>query len=145
MNEASNLDDGKNLATPTMDVMILTGFHDTKDVLKLLRHASQYPEKGYQYVKFERIDSHPRKLFNGILDWCKSLGCYGGKEVFWTNNDHEINACRVAMKRGYIRSFVVWHCDGDKCFEINCDKNGEFDKYPDGFLDQWPIAMGNLA
>lgn len=145
MNKSNNLVSAKNMGIPKMNVMILTGFHDTKDVLCLLRQASKYKSKGYQYVKFDRINTHPRKLFDNTLNWCKMCGCSCEKQVFFTNSDHEINACRVALKKGYILSFVVWHCDGNKCFEINCDKDGEFDKYPDGFLDQWPIAMGNLA
>ena len=71
-----------------------------------------------------------------------------------THSDHVINGVRVAIKNGVVKpgdanvlyferkfpdvldnSGVVeqW----SECKEIHLDKHGEFDDYPEGFLDEW--------
>jgi predicted ATPase len=71
-----------------------------------------------------------------------------------THSDHVINGVRVAIKNSVIKSEdmnilfferkIPDESDNSgvleqwsECREIHVDSDGEFDDYPDGFLDEW--------
>jgi len=76
----------------------------------------------------------------------------GVQVIVETHSDHIINGVRIAVKRGLIsnesiifNSFSKGTSLGENIVEeINIDKNGKLDKWPDGFFDQYENDMMEL-
>jgi len=88
---------------------------------------------------------HPDLMLSGlgvsVLGQLIAETCADGYEVFvWTQNDHLLNALRIAILRRIIKSIqlnVVFFDASGKEHNVRFDSNGRTSNWPDGFFDQW--------
>ena len=98
---------------------------------------------------------HPDLMLSGsgvsVLGQLIAETCADGYEVFvWTQNDHLLNALRIAILRRIIKPIQLnvvffslgWRkasCDdaSGKEHNVRFDSNGRTSNWPDGFFDQW--------
>jgi len=105
-------------------------------------------------VLVENPESHLHPKGQAELGRLLSLAAESGVQIFCeTHSDHIINGVRVAVKKNMIdkNNVKMFYFDKNEgatletqVTEINVDRNGELDQYPNGLLDEWGNLMAQL-
>ena len=150
-------DSGTQLLTVTniledgIDLDKSTKFVDTEEYLNKYKHLT--PQKG-DIVILENPEAHihpagQRKLGELIAQ----VGQSGVQIIVETHSDHIMNGIRVAVKKQIVEkektNFVYFYKDSEdnyshKCILPQIDKNGKFNKWPEGFFDEWDNSLIDL-
>lgn len=81
------------------------------------------------------------------------VGQSGVQIIVETHSDHIMNGIRVAVKKQIVEkektNFVYFYKDSKdnyshKCILPQIDKNGKFNKWPEGFFDEWDNSLIDL-
>ena len=100
----------------------------------------------------ENPESHLHPKAQTAIGILIALAAKNGAQIICeTHSDHIINAIRVSVKDNIISNslcnIMFFLQDDDyntNCKIIDIDKNGNFDEYPIGFLDEWDNALIKL-
>ena len=103
-------------------------------------------------VILENPESHLHPKGQTEIGRLISLVAGNGVQVICeSHSDHLINGIRLSVKERLINNELLSIMFLDKndsqetiCNSIEIDKNGNFDEYPSGFLDQWGNVMVKL-
>ena len=132
-----------------MEIIVVSGIRDC--VSKVAEKCVELERDGYQEISNLAFGNvHPKDIVDDVFDQVSRLNgstCFtAGKYFIDTNSEHVINALRVLRKQKKIDSFKVIHYGNvDEQEIVICGDDGEFDHYPENFLDEWPNMMALLA
>ena len=105
-------------------------------------------------ILLENPEAHIHPKGQRMLGELLAAAGAGGVQVLVeTHSDHVINGIRVAVKNGRLgpkkTEFFYFYKDTDddyrhKVICLKLDKNGRFNKWPEGFFDEWDNALLEL-
>lgn len=128
-----------------MEVAVVTGFAKHLIAMDACVLKLRTESKFIELEDPAKTVTHPFDITKKVMGDFTNV-VKDGKYVIRTNSDHVINALRVLRKQKKIDALKVFHFgSGSEPDIIWCGDNGEFDAYPDGFLDEWSHMMGLLA
>lgn len=127
-----------------MEIIVITGLK--KHINEINKTIDDLSNKGYIFIEnFAKHDDHPIDIINitkiHFEALCRNIN---NKYLMYTNSDHIINYLRVLKRQSKIEKYEVIHFGLNGKEIIECDVDGEFNKYPDNFLSMWTCLLGQL-
>lgn len=104
-------------------------------------------------IVIENPESHLHPRAQSSIGKLMALAAKNGAQIICeTHSDHVINSIRLVVKEGIVSPELcnVLYFSQDENYNtknevLDIDKNGNFDTYPEGFLDEWDNAIINLV